>query len=54
MAETVKTIIGNVNYILTEQDKQEIAEKVAEVLPTEEWTFTLEDGTKVTKEVVLK
>lgn len=53
MAEE-KTIIGNIKYVLTEEDKLQIAEKVAEVLPTEKWTFTLEDGTEVTKEVIVK
>lgn len=53
MAE-VKTIIGNVKYVLTEEDKNEIAQKVVESQKSEVWTFTLEDGTEVTKEVVLK
>ena len=52
MAE--KILIGNLTYNLTEQDKTEIAEKVAELLPSENWTFTLEDGTKVTKAVCIK
>lgn len=42
------------DYVLTEADKQEIAAKVIEKLPTEVWTFTLEDGTTVNKTVVLK
>lgn len=44
---------GN-NYVLTDADKQEIAEMVAENLTTETWTFTLESGSTVTKAVVLK
>ncbi len=44
---------GN-DYILTEADKQEIATKALGNLPTETWTFTLEDGSVVTKTVVLK
>lgn len=48
-----KILIGNLTYNLTEQDKAEIAEKLAEMLPSEEWTFTLADGTKVTKAVML-
>lgn len=46
-----KIFIGNLSYTLTEQDKAEIAEKVAEALPKEEWTFTLEDGSAVKKVV---
>lgn len=53
MAEN-KILIGNLSYNLTEQDKVEIAEKVKESLPSEEWTFTLEDGTEVTKVVCVK
>lgn len=43
---------GN-DYVLTSADKQEIAEAVAENLSTEAWTFTLENGSTVTKTVVL-
>lgn len=46
--------VGNITYSLTEQDKAEIAEKVAEALPKEEWIFTLEDGSTVTKVVCVK
>lgn len=53
MAES-KTIIGNIKYVLTENDKNEIANKVKESQKSEVWTFTLEDGTEVTKEVVVK
>ena len=49
-----KFLIGNISYILTEEDKAEIAEKVAESLESEEWKFTLEDGSEVTKVVCLK
>ena len=41
-------------YVLTSADKQEIATKVIENLPTEDWIFTLENGSTVTKTVVLK
>ena len=49
-----KTLIGNLSYKLTEEDKTEIAEKSAELLETETWTFTLQDGSEVTKEVCIK
>lgn len=39
-------------YVLTEADKAEIAAKAVENLTTENWTFTLEDGSTVTKSVV--
>lgn len=42
------------DYVLTEADKQNIAEKVVANLTTEDWTFTLEDGSTVNKSVVLK
>lgn len=42
------------NYVLTDADKQEIAEMASENLLTETWTFTLENGSTVTKTVVLK
>lgn len=42
------------DYVLTDADKQEIAEKVVENLSTENWKFTLENGSTVTKTVVLK
>ena len=40
-------------YVLTEDDKTDIAEKV-EIPAGEVWTFELEDGSSVTKEVVVK
>lgn len=43
---------GN-DYILTSADKAEIAGLVAAGLPTETWTFTLDDDSTVTKEVVV-
>lgn len=49
MSERIK--IGNIAYTLTERDKEVIAEKVKESLDKENWTFTLEDGSTVTKEV---
>jgi hypothetical protein len=46
------------NYVLTDADKQEIASMVATLmsaqtaaLTTEDWVFTLEDGSTVTKAV---
>lgn len=42
------------DYVLTNADKQEIATKVIENLSTEDWKFTLENGSEVTKTVVLK
>lgn len=46
------------NYVLTEADKQEIARMAAAImsaqpaaLTTEDWVFTLEDGSTVTKAV---
>ena len=49
-----KTLIGNISYKLTEQDKTEITERVKESLQSEEWTFTLEDDSTVTKVVCVK
>jgi hypothetical protein len=42
------------NYVLTDEDKSEIATKTIEKLSTETWTFTLEDGSTVNKTVVLQ
>lgn len=42
------------NYVLTESDKQDIATIASGKLTTETWTFTLENGSQVTKTVVLK
>lgn len=39
------------DYVLKESDKQEIAEMVVNKLTSENWTFTLEDGSTVTKKV---
>ena len=49
-----RTLIGNISYKLTEQDKAEITEKVKESLQSEEWVFKLQDGSTVMKKVVLK
>lgn len=53
MAEN-KILIGNISYKLTEEDKEEIVEQVKESMPSEAWTFTLKDGTTVTKVVCVK
>jgi hypothetical protein len=42
------------DYVLTAADKQEIANNVYDKFSTETWTFTLENGSTVTKTVVLK
>ena len=39
------------DYVLTNSDKSEIANNVKAMLKTENWTFTLEDGSSVTKAV---
>lgn len=49
-----KILIGNISYNLTEEDKVEITEMLKESLQSEEWVLTLEDGSTVTKKVVLK
>lgn len=41
-------------YVLTEADKAAIVEAVIAALNTEEWTFTLESGSTVKKNVVVK
>lgn len=41
-------------YTLTDEDKAAIVDAVIDSLPTEEWTFTLDDGTTVVKEVFIK
>lgn len=48
-----RILIGNIAYTLTEKDKDAIAEKVKNSLNKENWTFTLEGGSTVTKAVVL-
>lgn len=40
-------------YVLTDTDKQAIVDAVLASQTTEDWTFTLEDGSTVTKKVVL-
>jgi hypothetical protein len=42
------------SYVLTESDKQQIATILKGQLNSEVWTFTLENGSTVTKTVVLK
>ena len=42
------------SYVLTAADKQEIASIVSGLLTAETWTFTLENGSTVTKQVVVK
>jgi hypothetical protein len=42
------------SYRLTSADKQEIADIMVGKLNTEIWTFTLENGSTVTKTVVLQ
>ena len=42
------------DYVLTDADKQDIANLAIAALKTETWTFELEDGSTVTKDVVLK
>lgn len=41
------------DYVLTDADKQEIAALVKSLCTTETWAFELEDGTTVTKDVLL-
>lgn len=48
-----KIKIGNIAYTLTEADKDAIAECVKNSLNKENWTFTLEDGSTVTKAVIV-
>ena len=52
----VNTIKGEPgkDYVLTEADKAEIADAVLDSLPTETWTFELENGTTVTKQVIMR
>lgn len=60
---TVRDEAGNIieipalkgaDYVLTESDKREIANIVYGQMRTETWTFTLESGSTVTKQVVVK
>lgn len=46
--------VNGKDYVLTEADKQEIATLAVGAMTTEAWTFTLENGSTVTKTVVLK
>ena len=39
------------SYVLTDTDKANIASQIKASMNTENWTFTLEDGTTVTKAV---
>lgn len=41
------------DYVLTEEDIEEIARRLGEQLSTETWTFTLEDGSTVNKVVAV-
>ncbi len=60
---TVRDEAGNIieipalkgdDYVLTATDKQEIASIASGLLTAETWTFTLESGATVTKQVVVK
>lgn len=42
------------DYVLTSEDKLEIRDAVYAEMVTEEWTFTLDDDTTVTKKVVVE
>ena len=48
-----RILIGNIAYTLSEKDKAELVAQVKNSLNKETWTFTLEDGSVVTKAVVL-
>lgn len=60
-----KVLLGNIkgpqgetgpqgaSYVLTEADKQDIANAVRETLTPDTWIFTMEDDSIVTKEVVI-
>ena len=39
------------SYILTDTDKATVAASIKDSLPKESWTFTLADGSTVTKDV---
>lgn len=49
----IQGVQGN-PYTLTDADRDAIAIAVRDSLTKETWTFTLEDGTTVTKKVVLE
>lgn len=48
-----KTPIKGTDYS-TEADKAEMVAEVLAALPVEQWTFTLEDGSEVTKAVYVQ
>ena len=45
--------IGQGTYVFTDADKADIVSQVKQSLTTETWTFTLANGSTVTKKVVL-
>lgn len=49
-----KILVGNLARTLSEEDKVELAQKVIETLPIEEWTFKLADGSEVKKVVCVR
>ena len=49
-----RTSIRGAAYTLTDADKTTITQSVVDSLTTENWTFTLKDGSTVTKAVVVK
>ena len=51
--QEILTIKGEC-YVLTEADMEEIADIMIGKLKTETLTFTLEDGSTVTKQVIVK
>lgn len=51
--QEILTIKGS-DYILTEADKKEIADMVIATQTSEAWIFTLENGSTVTKNVVIE
>ena len=57
---TQKILLGNLkgpkgdSYILTDSDKEQIANEVQAALKTESWTFTLEDGSTITKKIPIE
>lgn len=50
---TIKNGSKGEDYVLTAADKEEIANMVKAMFQTEDWTFTLDNGSTVTKTVVL-
>ena len=62
MATTTKVLLGNVKgpqgpqgpaYVLTDEDRDTIANAVRNSLTPDTWTFTLDDDTVITKAVVI-